>query len=126
MLDLVLNKGLKEEPDPTFKNKGEESFAPKDKIVNYIDRKIHTAIEVDELATYDIQVQTLFHLMKGDVKGFFTAQSFKKVLDPTNPEGYLNDVALRLVSKFYDQKLMGVCPPVPNLGNYTLEQRHTG
>jgi hypothetical protein len=68
----------------------------------------------------------MFHLMKGDIKGFFTAQSFKKVLDPQNPEGYLTDVALRLVSKFYDQKLMGVTPPIPNLGNYTLEQRHTG
>ena len=64
--------------------------------------------------------------MKGDIKGFFTAQSFKKVLYPQNPEGYLTDVALRLVSKFYDQKLMGVTPPIPNLGNYTLEQRHTG
>lgn len=56
MLDLVLNKGLKEEPSPAFKNKGEENFALKDKIDNLLERKIHAAIEVDELATYDIQV----------------------------------------------------------------------
>ena len=73
MLDLVLNKSLKEEPSPAFKNKGEENFTPKDKIVNLMERKIHAAIEVDELATYDIQVQTTFHLLKGDVKSFFTA-----------------------------------------------------
>jgi hypothetical protein len=54
MLDLVLNKGLREEPAPAFKNKGEENFAAKDKIVNLLDRKIRAEIEVDELATYDI------------------------------------------------------------------------
>jgi hypothetical protein len=43
MLDLVLNKSLKEEPSPAFKNKGEENFTPKDKIVNLMERKIHAA-----------------------------------------------------------------------------------
>jgi hypothetical protein len=98
MLDLVLNKSLKEETSPHFRNKGEEDFTLKDKIVNHMDRKIHAAIEADELATYDIQVQTIFHLLKGDVKSFFTAQAFKKVFDPQHPEGYLTDVALRLAS----------------------------
>lgn len=63
--------------------------------------------------------------MKGDVKSFFTAQHFKKILDPNHPEGYLTDIALRLVSQFYDQKLMGINPPIPNLGSFSLSQRHT-
>jgi hypothetical protein len=45
---------------------------------------------------------TIYHLMKSNVKEHFSAQQFKIVLDPANAEAYLPDVALRLVSQFYD------------------------
>jgi hypothetical protein len=97
----------------------------RDKMRTFIESKVVAACELNEIASHDVQVKTIFNLMQGDVKSCFTAQQFKKVLDPQHPEGYLGDVALRLVSQFYNQKQRGINPPIPNLGNYTLEQRHT-
>jgi hypothetical protein len=103
MLDRVMNHHVKTEQSvAALKNKGEENFTAKDKLANILDRKFLTAFEVEDVAQYDVQVQTIFYLMKGDVKAYFTAQQFKKVFDHANPEGYLADVALRFVSKFYD------------------------
>jgi hypothetical protein len=59
-------------------------------------------IEIEELKTYEPQMLTIYHLMKSNVKEHFSAQQFKIVLDPANAEAYLPDVALRLVSQFYD------------------------
>ena len=74
MIDIVLNKSPKLHNASSPKiNKGEENFSVKDKLANFMERKIETTLELEDLAQVDIQVQTIYYLMRGDVKSFFTA-----------------------------------------------------
>jgi len=50
MINLVLNKSPQLERKATFVNKGEENFSAKDKLANFIERKMETTLEVEELA----------------------------------------------------------------------------
>ena len=57
MIDLVLNKSPKiQRMQPKYKNKGEDDFSTKDKLANLLEKKVETAIEVQEIAQHEIQV----------------------------------------------------------------------
>lgn len=45
----------------------------RDKMKTFIELKVVAACELDEIASHDVQVKTIFNLMQGDVKSFFTA-----------------------------------------------------
>jgi hypothetical protein len=58
--------------------------------------------------------------MNDDVKVVFTAQSFRKIMDPKHVDNFVLEIALRFISKFYDSVQKGISPPVPNLGKTSL------
>ena len=37
-------------------NRGEEKFSTKDKILNFMERKMETTFEVEDIAQYEVQV----------------------------------------------------------------------
>ena len=58
--------------------------------------------------------------MNDEVKVMFTAQSFRKVMDPKHVDNFVLEIALRFISKFYDSVQKGIIPPIPNLGKTSL------
>ena len=61
-------------------------------------------------------------LLEHDIRENFSPVEFKKVIDVKNPNRYLNELQIRLCSRFYDSARNGDNPPVPNLGKPSLQK----
>ena len=68
LVDLLMSKNQKADSISPAKNSGEEKFTMRDKMRTFIESKVVAACELDEIASHDVQVKTIFNLMQGDVQ----------------------------------------------------------